>query len=108
MTLYQEHQHQWPTLFKLAMDLLPAQATSVPYECVFSASKETTTARRNRLTPKIMEATQILKFQANNKRQIDFTEGLAQEEELGDLEEREVVRTVEDVGGFLNSMCEED
>ena len=55
-----------------------------------------------------MEATQILKFQANNKRQIDFTEGLAQEEELGDLEEREVVRTVEDVGGFLNSMREED
>ena len=108
MTLYQEHQHQWPTLFKLAMDLLPAQATSVPCERVFSAIKETTTARRNRLTPKIMEATQILKFQAKNKRQIDFTEGLAQEEELGDLEEREVVRTVEDVGGFLNSMCEED
>ena len=90
------------------MDLLPAQATSVPCERVFSDSKETTTARRNCLTPKIMEATQILKFQAKNKRQIDFTEGLAQEEELGDLEEREVVRTVEDVGGFLNSMCEED
>ena len=90
------------------MDLLPAQATSVPCEHVFSASKETTTARRNHLTPKIMEATQILKSQAKNKRQIDFTEGLAQEEELGDLEEREVVRTVEAVGGFLNSMHEEE
>ena len=76
LTLYWEHQHQWPTLFKLTMDLLPTQATSVPCEHVFSASKETTTARRNRLTPKIMEATQILKFQAKNKRQIDFTEGL--------------------------------
>ena len=41
LTLFQEHQHQWPTLFKLAMDLLPAQATSVPREHVFSASKET-------------------------------------------------------------------
>ena len=42
------------------------------------------------------------------KGKLTFTEGLAQEEELGDLEEREVVRTVEDVGGFLNSMREED
>jgi hypothetical protein len=90
------------------MNLMAAQATSVPCECVFSASKETTTARRNCLTPKIMEATQILKFQAKNKRQIDFTEGLGKDEELGDLEEREVVRSAEDVRGLLNSMHEED
>ena len=87
---------------------MAAQATSVPCEHVFSASKKTTTARWNRLTPKIMEATQILKFQAKNKRPIDFTEGLAQEEELGDLEEREVVRSAEDVRGLLNSMHEEE
>ena len=90
------------------MDLLPAQATSVPCERVFSASKETTTARRSHLKPKIMEATQILKFLAKNKRQIDFTEGLSKEEELGDLEEREGVTSVEDVRGFLNNMHEED
>ena len=95
-------------MFKLAMDLLPAQVTSVPCEHVFSASKETTTARRNRLKPKIMEATQILKFLAKNKRQIDFTEGLSKEEELGDLEEREGVISVEDVRGFLNNMCEDE
>jgi hypothetical protein len=90
------------------MNLVAAQATSVPCEHVFSASKETTTARRNHLTPKIMEATQILKFQAKNKRQIDFTEWLGKEEELGDLEEREVVISAEDVRGLLNSMHEED
>jgi hypothetical protein len=44
------------------MDILPIQATSVPCERVFSASKETTTARRNRLKPKIVQALQILKF----------------------------------------------
>jgi hypothetical protein len=103
----QEHQDQWPTLFKLAMDLMPAQATSVPCEHVFSASKETTTARHNCLTPKIMEAAQILKFQAKNKRQIDFTEGLGEKEELGDLEEREVVKSADDVRGLLNSMHQE-
>ena len=55
-----------------------------------------------------MEATQILKFLAKNKRQIDFTEGLSKEEELGDLEEREGLTSVEDVRGFLNNMHEED
>jgi hypothetical protein len=55
-----------------------------------------------------MEATQILKSQAKNKRQIDFTEGLGEKEELGDLEEREVVKSADDVRGLLNSLCQEE
>jgi hypothetical protein len=106
-TQWQEHQHQWPTLFKLAMDLMPVQATSVPCERVFSASKETTTARRNRLTPKIVEALQILKFQAKNKRELSFTEGLKEKDDLGDLEESEAATPAEDVRGILNGMREE-
>jgi len=90
------------------MDLIPVQATSVPCERVFSASKETTTARRNRLTPKIMEALQILKFQAKHKRELSFTEGLKEKDELDDLEETEAVRPTEDLRAFLNSMREED
>jgi len=86
---------------------MPAQGTSVPCERVFSASKETTTARRNRLKPKIVEATQILKFQAKYKRGMNFTEGIAIDEELNDLEEREDVRGIDDIRGILNSMCEE-
>jgi hypothetical protein len=89
------------------MDLIPVQATSVPCERVFSASKETTTARRNRLTPKIVEALQILKFQAKNKRELSFTEGLGERDELDDLEDTEATRPPEDVQAFLNGMREE-
>jgi hypothetical protein len=38
------------------------QATSVPSERVFSSSAETNTKRRNRLSPALMEALQMLKF----------------------------------------------
>ena len=90
------------------MDLIPVQATSVPCEHVFSGSKETTTARRNHLAPKIMEALQILKFQAKYKRELSFTEGLKEKDELDELEETETTRPVEDLRNFLNSMQEED
>jgi hypothetical protein len=44
------------------MDYLPVQATSVPCEHVFSSAGETDTKKRNRLSPLLMEALQILKF----------------------------------------------
>ena len=44
------------------MDILPAQASSVACERLFSSSKETCTPRRNRLNPDLMEALQTLKF----------------------------------------------
>ena len=90
------------------MDLMPVQATSVPSERIFSASKQTTTARRNRLGPKIMEAMQILKFEAKNQRkEVNFTKGLSLQEEFDDLEERETVNCTEILKEYLNSMHEE-
>jgi hypothetical protein len=86
------------------MDLMPVQATSVPSECIFSASKRTTTARRNRLAPKIMEATQILKFEAKNKRETNFTKGFSLKE---DLEELEGVATAQDLRAYLSVIHEE-
>jgi hypothetical protein len=86
------------------MNLIPIQGTSVPCERVFSASKETTTARRNRLSARVMEATQILKFQAKNKRGLSFTEGFDEAEELAELEEREEVTPMEDVWSLLEYM----
>jgi hypothetical protein len=86
------------------VSLIPVQGTSVPCERVFSASKETTTSRRNRLSAKVMEAMQILKFQVRNKRGLSFTEGFAENEQLEDLEEREEVAPVEDLGSLLNNM----
>jgi len=38
------------------MDILPIQAFSVPCERVFSSSKETIIARRNALSPHLVEA----------------------------------------------------
>jgi hypothetical protein len=89
------------------MDLMPVQATSVPSECIFSVSKRTTTARRNHLTPKMMEATQILKFEAKNKREISFTKGLSLKEEFDDLEELEDVATAQDLRAYFSGICEE-
>jgi hypothetical protein len=86
------------------MDLLPIQGTSVPCERVFSASKETTRARRNRLGPKIMEATQVLKFQA--KQEINFTEGLKEDDEVAELEKEEAAVPVEDLRAYLRDVIE--
>jgi hypothetical protein len=58
----------------MAMDYLPIQATSVPCERVFSSCAETDTKRRNRISPLLMEALQMLKFHLKKKR-ISFTEG---------------------------------
>ncbi|KAG2049883.1 hypothetical protein BDR06DRAFT_892776 [Suillus hirtellus] len=44
------------------MDVLPAQASSVPSECIFSSSKETCTLRHSNLSLTILEALQVLKF----------------------------------------------
>ena len=51
-----------PTLFAMAMDYLPIQASSVPSERVFSLSAKTDTHKRNQIHPLLMEALQMLKF----------------------------------------------
>ena len=58
----QEHQNQYPRIFRLAMDIIPIQASSVACERVFSSGKQTMTPRRSRISAKLMEALQILKF----------------------------------------------
>ncbi|KAG2051779.1 hypothetical protein BDR06DRAFT_573452 [Suillus hirtellus] len=61
------------------MDVLPAQASSVPSERVFSSSKETCMDRRANLSPPVLEALQILKFSYKQDR-LDFTSHLVAEE----------------------------
>lgn len=56
------------------MTVLAVPATSVPSERVFSSSAQTDTPRRNRLSPAMMEALQVLKFNHRNG-VIDFTVG---------------------------------
>jgi hypothetical protein len=60
------------------MDVLPAQASSVPCERVFSSSKETCALRRNRLSRGLLEALQVLKFSYRSER-LCFVEEVAKE-----------------------------
>jgi hAT family C-terminal dimerisation region len=62
----------FPTLFKIALDYLPVQASSVPCERAFSSSAETDTNKRNRIAHDFMESLQILKF-GFKKERLNFT-----------------------------------
>jgi hAT family C-terminal dimerisation region len=68
----QAHEHTFPTIFCIAMDYLPIQASAVLCEQVFSSSAETDTKKRNKIRPELMEAIQVLKF-ALKKSRLDFT-----------------------------------
>src|ERR1700687_5518960 len=63
----------------MAMDYLAVQATSVPCERVFSSAKETDTAKRNRISPLLMEALQMSKFWLKKQR-LNFMDGWATSE----------------------------
>lgn len=52
----------FPTLAQIALDVLPCQASSVPCERLFSASKQTADLRRSSLGAKRFEELQVMKF----------------------------------------------
>ena len=73
----------------MAMDYLPIQASAVPSERIFSSSAETGTKRRNRISPLLMEALQMLKFHLKKER-LNFTAGwITSEKDLVDDEPKE-------------------
>jgi len=79
------------------MDIIPIQASSVPCERVFSSGKETLSARRNALAPSLIEALQLLKFATKQGRELSFTKGLNQDDEISELKIEEEGQSVEDV-----------
>ncbi|KAL4262028.1 Zinc finger BED domain-containing [Pleurotus pulmonarius] len=83
---WQDNQARFPTIFSLAMDILPIQGSAVPCERVFSSAKETTTMRRNRISPDLMESLQVLKFYIRKGRELDFSVGTSREAEVANLE----------------------
>jgi len=76
----QANRMEFLTLFSIAMDYLPIQATSVPCERVFSSAKDTNTAKRNRISPVLMEALQMLKYLLKKER-LNFMKGWSTSEE---------------------------
>ncbi|KIL55152.1 hypothetical protein M378DRAFT_91340 [Amanita muscaria Koide BX008] len=71
---------RFATLYAMALDYLPIQASAVPCERAFSSASETDTKRRNRLHSTLLEALQILKFSLKQQR-LDFMQGLETQEE---------------------------
>ena len=92
----------YPTLFAMAMDYLPIQASSVPCEHVFSSSAETMTKRRNCINVTLMEALQMLKFHFKKQRP-NFMDGwITQHEELvRDEPEEPAVHTQNDISSDI-------
>ncbi|KAG5221385.1 HAT family dimerization domain-containing protein [Salix suchowensis] len=102
-TILEENQLQYPTIFRLAMDIIPIQGSAVPCEHVFSSAKETMQARHNKLGADTMEALQMLRFSVKKGQLLNFLYGLSKAEETEVLEglETEKDKVSEDLGAFI-------
>jgi hypothetical protein len=68
---WQDSETIHPLIFKVALDILPVQASAVPCERVFSSSKETCILRRCLLSAPMLEVLQVLKHLYKGD-QLDF------------------------------------
>jgi len=64
---WQDYAVLFPTLTWIALNILPCQASSVPCEQLFSASKQTADLRQLSLGSKQFEELQIMKFAWHKK-----------------------------------------
>ncbi|EKM56582.1 uncharacterized protein PHACADRAFT_92918, partial [Phanerochaete carnosa HHB-10118-sp] len=103
ITYWKASQTRFPTIYAIAMDILPIQASAVPCEHVFSSGKITVTDRRNKIGGELMEALQILKFRFKQGHSLSFTHGLDIGEELKDLESR-AEESPEEISSYLASL----
>ncbi len=79
---WQHHAMLFPTLAWIALDILPCQASSVPCEHLFSASKQTADLCRLSLGVKCFEELQIMKFAWRKKVLDNAEQNWAQVEEV--------------------------
>ncbi|RXW14039.1 hypothetical protein EST38_g11815 [Candolleomyces aberdarensis] len=104
LKFWQENREEYPTIYQLAMDILPIAGSAVPCERVFSSAKETMTSRRGRIRPVLMEALQMLKFSL--KGSLDFTAGTGREAEIETLEgsAAQSGRLPDDITTYINHL----
>jgi hAT family C-terminal dimerisation region len=86
------------------MDIVPIQASSVPCERAFSSGKETMAPQRNRISPQLMEALQMLKYSIKKGRPLNFTQGMSWTEELREFEFAAQVEPVGDAEAYGRSL----
>lgn len=79
---WQDHALLFPTLARIALDILPCQALSVPCERLFSASKQTADLRRSSLGARRFEELQIMKFAWRKKITNNAEQNWAQVEDV--------------------------
>jgi len=105
---FQANQLHYPTVFQLAMDIIPIQASSVPCERVFSSGKETMAPRRRQISAHLMESLQMLKFSIRKGRPLNFTEGMKWDDELKDFEYMARAVPAEDPESYHHNLEKED
>lgn len=78
----QTNQKRYPTLARIALDVLPVAASSVPCERLFSAAVPIDTPQRSRLGPELFEQLQLLKAEWRRTLVDLVKEGQDEEEEV--------------------------
>jgi hypothetical protein len=97
---WQDHATLFPTLARMALDILPCQVSSVPCERLFSASKQTADLRRSALGSKRFEELQIMKFAWRSKIQDTAGQNWARVEEVEIGEYSEILEADETSAGW--------
>ncbi|KAF5378162.1 hypothetical protein D9615_007596 [Tricholomella constricta] len=93
------HAKLYPTLARIALDILPSQASSVPCKRVFSSAKLTATDRRARLGAIIFEELQIMKA-VWRPQLIDHAKNNSQEIEVVEEEFESIFAADEELKGW--------
>ncbi|KIK92809.1 hypothetical protein PAXRUDRAFT_829606 [Paxillus rubicundulus Ve08.2h10] len=68
LRFWQANTHVFPLLYHVTLDIFFVQASSAPCERVFSSGKDTDTARRNSLSPRMLAVFRVLKFLFRSER----------------------------------------
>lgn len=90
------------------MDIIPIQASSVPCERAFSSGKETMAPRRRRISAKLMESLQMMKFSIRKGRPLNFTQGMRWKDELIEFEFSARTEPVGDPEAYGRSLRDDD
>ena len=107
---FKEHSLLHPTLAQIALNILPCQASSVPCERLFSASKQTADNHWASLGAKRFEELQVMKFAWCPKVESRAGRNLEQVEEvdLDDLDEYTEMLVVDELAAEFDKVDDDE